>query len=102
MHIDIKTKAIDLTEAIRSSVEERLTKLESELERFGESVEVEVEVGKTTGHHNKGPFFRAEVRIVLPGKSIYAEAEAEDLYVAIREARDRARRQIIEHKEKIG
>src|SRR3989339_496304 len=100
MHVDIKTKGIELTEAIRSAVEQRLAKLESELERFGTAVSLEAVVGKTTEHHNKGPFFRAELRVGLPGKFVYAEAEDEDLYVAIREARDRARRQILDYKSK--
>ncbi|OIO51573.1 ribosomal subunit interface protein [Candidatus Uhrbacteria bacterium CG_4_10_14_0_8_um_filter_58_22] len=100
MHVDIKTKGIELTEVIRSAVEQRLAKLESELERFGTAVSLEAVVGKTTEHHNKGPFFRAELRVGLPGKSVYAEAENEDLYVAIREARDKARRQIVDYKGK--
>jgi ribosomal subunit interface protein len=94
MDFDIKTKNIDLTDAIRSAVDEKMAKLAALVDRFGESVSAEVEVGKTTGHHQKGPFFRAEVHVRLPNKLVYADADHEDMYIAIREARDKAMRQI--------
>lgn len=99
MQFDIKTKNIDLTDAIVSAVQDKMSRLDSILERFGESVTAEVEVGKTTGHHNKGPFFRAEVHVRLPGKLVYADAENEDLYMAVREARDKAKRQILDYRD---
>ncbi|MFC1638913.1 ribosome hibernation-promoting factor, HPF/YfiA family [Patescibacteria group bacterium] len=99
MQLDIKTKDIELTDAIRAAVEERMAKLDKIVARFGESVTAEVEVGKTTGHHAKGPFFRAEVHVRLPNKLVYADAENEDLYMAVREARDRAKRQILDYKD---
>ncbi len=99
MNFDIKTKDIELTEAIRSAVEDKMAKLGPLVERFGESVTAEVEVGKTTGHHNKGAHFRAEVHVRLPGKLIYADAENEDMYMAVREARDKTKRQINDYKE---
>jgi ribosomal subunit interface protein len=101
MDFDIKTKEIDLTDAIVSAVQEKMNKLEALLERFGDAVSVEVEVGKTTQHHAKGPFFRAEVHVRLPNKLIYADAENEDMYMAIREARDKAKRQIVDHKDEL-
>jgi putative sigma-54 modulation protein len=99
MNLDIKTKNIDLTKAIRLSVEEKISKLSSLVERFGDSATAEIEVGKTTEHHKKGPFFRAELHVRLPNKLIYADAENEDLYMAVRDARDKAERQILDYKE---
>ncbi|MEA3249549.1 MAG: ribosome-associated translation inhibitor RaiA [Patescibacteria group bacterium] len=99
MNFDIKTKDIELTDAIFVAVEEKMSKLDAMLERFGESVTVEVEVGKTTQHHAKGPFFRAEVHVRLPNKPVYAHAENEDMYMAVREARDKAKRQILDYKD---
>jgi len=99
MDFDIKTKNIDLTDAIRDAVQSKMAKLGPMVERFGDSVTAEVEVGKTTGHHNKGPHFRAEVHVRLPGKLVYADAENEDMYMAVREARDKAVRQVKDYKE---
>jgi ribosomal subunit interface protein len=101
MEFDIKTKDLDLTDAIFDSVREKMNKLDALLERFGESVSVEVEVGKTTQHHAKGPFYRAEVHVRLPNKLIYADSENEDMYMAVREARDKAKRQIVDYKEEL-
>lgn len=101
MQVDIKTKNIELTDAIRSAVEKKMKSLEKKVERFGESVTAEVEVGKTTHHHHKGEVFRAEVHVRLPGKLVYAEETNEDLYAAVNEATREAERQIIDYKEKL-
>lgn len=101
MQVDIKTKNIELTDAIRSAVEEKMSSLEKKVERFGESVTAEVEVGKTTHHHHKGDVFRAEVHVRLPGKLVYAENTNEDLYAAVNQAKREAERQIIDYKEKL-
>ncbi len=42
-----------------------------------------IEIGKTTNHHNKGQFFKAEFTVHVGGKSFRAEACEEDLYVAL-------------------
>ncbi len=102
MNFGIKTKNIELTEAIRDAVQSKMAKLGPMVERFGDSVSAEVEVGKTTGHHNKGPYFRAEIQISLPGKLVYADAENEDMYMAVREARDKAVRQVKDYKETLA
>jgi hypothetical protein len=41
------------------------------------SVRYDVELAHTTGHHQKGEIFRAEIRIVGPSKDIYVTAERE-------------------------
>lgn len=65
-------------------------------------VEVWAEIEKTTRHHRKGPFFRAECQIGLPGKkSIRAEAENEDLKLAVVEIKDKLQRQLKRYKNKL-
>ena len=53
-----------------------------------QSFSCEVELGKTSAHHQKGEIFRAEMHVVGPGLDAYAAAEHEDLYSAIDEVRD--------------
>lgn len=98
MQIDIKTKNITLTDPIRACVERKLAGLSAKTARFGSSVSVEVEVGMTSKHHKKGPIFRTEVRVRLPGKLVYAEAENLNLYLAIGEAKKEAERQVLAFK----
>jgi len=81
MKINIKATGIELTPAISSYVEKKL----SVLEKFIDNPDVvaQVEVGKTTQHHKAGNIFRAEVHIIGAGRDIYAVSDQEDLYAAI-------------------
>ncbi len=94
MRFSIKTKGIQLTDAIRTAIEKKLASLDKKAARFGASVNGEVEVGKTTKHHKKGLCFRAEIHVRLPGKLVYAEAIHEDLYAALGDAKKEAERQV--------
>jgi ribosomal subunit interface protein len=98
MNLSVKAKNISLTDAIRSYVETKIGALETKVARWGESVSCEVEVGLTTKHHKKGPIFRAEVHVRLPGNLVYAEAEDLNLYVALGDAKKEAERQILAYK----
>lgn len=99
MQVDIKAAGIELTDAIRGFVQEKLDTLDAKTARFGEVVRAEVEVGKTTAHHKKGPVFRAEIHVRLPGKVVYVEAVHEDLYTAITDAKRSAEGMIVKYKE---
>ena len=72
MQFDLKAKNIELTDAIRAFVEQKLSTLDAETARFGEVVRAG-SVGKTTRHHVKGPY-RAEVHVRLPAIR-YADCE---------------------------
>jgi ribosomal subunit interface protein len=102
MRLDIKGSDLEVTDAIRAFTEEKMSALDPKIARFGESVDAEVELSRTTGHHNKGEVYRAEVHVRLPGKLVYAAADHEDLYVAINDARKEAERQIIDYKEMLA
>ncbi|KPJ84738.1 hypothetical protein AMJ57_05570 [Parcubacteria bacterium SG8_24] len=101
MQYDIKAKNIELSDAIRSAVDEKMAALDEVTARFGEVVRGEVEVGKTTKHHKKGPLFRAEIHVILPSKVVYAEALNYDLYIAINDAKKEAERQIVEFRREL-
>jgi ribosomal subunit interface protein len=57
-------------------------------------------VGKTTRHHQQGDIFRAELQMHLPGASLRAETEKDNLYAAIDEAHDELGREIKKWKNK--
>jgi putative sigma-54 modulation protein len=101
MELNIKATNMELTDAIRAFVQEKMNSLDVKTSRFGDVVRGEVEVGKTTNHHQKGDIFRAEVHVRLPGKLVYAEAVHDDLYTAINDAKKEAERQIIDYKEEV-
>lgn len=85
----IKATNTTLTEAITNYVNLKLGK--GVLEKFAGSYEilsVEVDIGKTTEHHNNGEIFRAEVNVAVKGKILRAVSDKEDLYAAIDDVRD--------------
>jgi ribosomal subunit interface protein len=101
MKIDIKATNLDLTPALRVYIDEKIGVLAKFLKRWDMEggVEVWVEVARTTRHHQKGPVFRAEADIRLPGKILRAEDAALDIRVAIDRVRDKLKREIEKYKE---
>ena len=100
MKIKLRAKNFDITPAIDEYVSKKISTLEKFLDTKNESL-CEVEIGRTTKHHNTGDIFKAEVNIVQPGnKQIYAVAEEIDLYTAIDVVRDEAERAIVSRKNK--
>lgn len=100
MNIKIRSINFDLT----PSIEEYVNKKVSSLSKFLNSAEeilCEVEIGRTTRHHNSGDIFKAEINIMVPkGRQVYAVAEKPDLYTAIDIVRDEVEREIVTQKNK--
>ena len=96
MKITIKATNFKLTPPIKNFVEEKINSLEKFLK--DKIIEAFVEVEKTTRHHRKGPFFRAETDLRLPKKILRAEAEEKDLYQAIVRVKDELQRQLKKYK----
>jgi putative sigma-54 modulation protein len=102
MHItSIKGTNLTLTDAIKSRVESKALALEKLTKDFEPAAELCVEVGKSTKHHAKGPYFFAELQLSVPGSQLRAVCEEEDLYHAIGQARDQLRRQLKDYKDKL-
>ncbi len=100
MNIKIRSINFDLTPAIEDYVNKKISSLNKFLSG-GEEILCEVEIGRTTKHHNSGDIFKAEVNIVVPGsRQVYAKAEEADLYTAIDIVRDEAERVIVSVKNK--
>lgn len=97
---EIKGTTIDLTDAIKKYVEDKLAAVAKLTTKF-EPCDVSVDVGKTTEHHRKGDVFKAEFNLTIPGTLLRAEAEKDDLYAAIDEASSDLSRQIKKFKEKM-
>lgn len=108
MKIIIKTKNIELTDAIEEFINDKIGSLnkfikilqEEKVERGKPLGEFFVEIEKETMHHRKGPFFKAEVKLHLPGKTIVAESENEDLKSSIVEIKDKMQQELKKYKLK--
>ncbi|MBU4154484.1 MAG: ribosome-associated translation inhibitor RaiA [Proteobacteria bacterium] len=107
MKIIIRSKNIKLDKTLDDFIEEKIGSLRKFINilrkggGIGKSpVEVFVEIEKETRHHQTGPFFRTEVQMRLPGKSIRVEARGMDLNLAVVEVKDELQREIKEYKER--
>jgi ribosomal subunit interface protein len=101
MKIKITTPNIDLTHAIESYVEEKMRSVEKfAIPHQSENPIMEVEIGKTTNHHQSGDVFRAEVNMRVRGKHFRATSEGSDLYAAIDDVRNELVRELSSHKDK--
>ena len=98
MNIKIKSTKLELTDAIRGYVEEKINMLEKYLGNIP-VINCDFEVERMTGHH-KGEVFRAEVNLEVPGEVLRVEKSEEDLYKAIDKVKDHLELAIIKHREK--
>lgn len=100
MKTHIKTKNIDLTDSIKSHVETKVSELEKFIHHPLESVEVWVEVGKSTMHHKQGDVFEAVIDVKMPGNVARAEESTNDLYNSVNQVVDELKRELRKIKEK--
>ncbi|MFA5431779.1 MAG: ribosome-associated translation inhibitor RaiA [Candidatus Paceibacterota bacterium] len=102
MNIKIKATNIELTDYLLKLVDQKIKKIEKLLPSIPDLI-VEVEIGKTTQHHQKGDLFRAEVQVEVPGgKMLRAVSKKEDFRSALTDAREELEVQIKKHKEKMS
>jgi len=83
ININIKATNIELTNTIRDYVYSKIGTLEKIIGDH-ENVNIFVEIGKESNHHNKGEdVFMAEVRMRFNSKDYYVKNFNSDLYAAI-------------------
>ncbi|MCR6685167.1 ribosome-associated translation inhibitor RaiA [Pseudoxanthomonas sp.] len=91
MRIETYGQQIEVTPALREYVEEKLQRLGR---HFEQSLEVRVQLGlRKPSHH-------AAADLVVPGKTLHADADGENMYAAIDLLADKLDRLILKHKEK--
>lgn len=94
MNINIKATNTTLTDAIRNTIETKLSAIEGFL-RPEDKIHVEIE---EETHHKTGQFSRVEINIAPHG--FYADATANDFYEAIDLAIPKIKQQLSKHKDK--
>lgn len=92
--LQITARDIELTPAIENAIRSRIAKLETFYDRI---MGCRVMIEAPHRHHHKGMLFNVRIRLTLPGGELTVGREPhEDLYVAIRDACNAARRQLQE------
>ena len=93
MQINITGHHIDVTDALRTYVSEKITKLSRHFDHVT-NVHVILTVEKQSQ--------RAEATVHVSGTDLFAQHDTEDMYASIDGLIDKLDRQIVKHKEKIS
>ena len=91
MQVNISGHQLDVTDAMREYVGEKLGKLERHFDKIT-NVQVIMQVEKLKQ--------QVEATLHVAGREVVANAEHEDMYAAIDLLTDKLDRQLIKHKEK--
>ena len=111
MNIIIKTKNIELGAPLEAFINKKIGGLKKFLGAFqshalpmteGRNLfDTFVEVERDSNHHKQGKVFKAEVKIYMPGRNLFAKASAENIITAISEVRDELETEIRKYKAKV-
>ena len=97
--LQITIHGIDQSEALETHISDKAKKLDEFFDRIM-SCRVVVEVPHK--HHHQGKQFNVRIDIGVPGSEIVVNRDhAEDVYVALRDAFDAAKRQLEDYAHKI-
>jgi ribosomal subunit interface protein len=100
MSLNIKTKNFDLTPAVSDYLNKRLEALQKFHSTESPTAIIEVELSKTTRHHEQGRIFYAEINLSIGGKLHRAVSERETIQEAIDEVKDEILRELRKDKRK--
>jgi len=92
MQVSITGHHVELTDALRDYVNEKLARLERHFDKV-----MDVHVILTVEKLNQ----KAEATLHMSGNDVHAEAVTEDMYASIDGLVDKLDRQIVKHKEKV-
>ncbi len=97
--LDITLRGMAPSEAVEAKVRQRALGLERYSRRI---VRCEVWIRGDSGHHRKGPIYGIRIRLTVPEEEIVVDFQAveEDVYVAIRQAFDAARRKLEDYERR--
>ena len=99
MNININFTKLDPTEAIKAYATERAEDLATYFEGI---LSVDIDLGRTSDHHEKGKVFYAEYNVSIPGQMVRVSKQAEDLYKAIEKVKDHMKVELEKYKGKMN
>ncbi len=100
MKITKKATNTEFNEALEFYLDKHLISHVERLVGEDDSVSLSIEVGKMSRHHHKGDVFRAEATLFVDGTTLRAEAERDDLHVAIDGTREELVRELTKLRKK--
>ena len=98
MNIIIKSHTMELTSAIRDYAMEKMNTLTV---RDRDHVQLQIELGRSEGHHQRGEHYYCKVHTVIGSRSIHIECVKDDMYKAIDAARDKVDEELSQKKDRL-
>ncbi|MCK5212242.1 ribosome-associated translation inhibitor RaiA [Candidatus Parcubacteria bacterium] len=99
MQINIKATKIELSDEIKSYIQEKMDMLDKYLGSIS-VINCDVEIAMAVGNQNKGKIFRCEVNLSVPGELLRVEKTEKELFKAIDKVKDHLARSIRRYKQK--
>lgn len=99
MKINLKATKIEITDAIKNYIQEKIDMSEKYLGTT-QVLNCDVEIERIIGGQNKGDVFRAEVNLEVPHELLRVEKTEDDLYKAIDKVKDHLDEIITTYREK--
>jgi len=90
--LEVSTRDVTLSPQIEAELRKRADKLERHYNRIT-SCRIALERPTGNHHHDGGPY-RVRVDVTVPGTELVADKQAEEVFIAIRDAFDAAERQV--------
>jgi ribosomal subunit interface protein len=90
--LEISTRDVTLSPQIEAELSKRASRLERRYNRVT-SCRIALERPNGNHHHDGGPY-RVRVDVTVPGSELVADKQAEEIFIAIRDAFDAAERQV--------
>lgn len=100
MHTIITGVHMEVTDAIRVYILEKMHSLEKFVNHDDTSAQLNIELSKTSNHHVNGQIFQAEAILHIRGKETALKTTQDDLYKAIDVLKDMLTRELAQHKDK--
>ena len=100
MNTKIKATNLDLSDQITAFIHDKLSAVEKILDSDDESILCEIEIGKSSNHHNSGDIYRAEINLKTAGHNYRAVEDKDDLENSILKVRDEIIRIVNKNQDK--
>jgi len=101
MQTKIKASRLELTDALKNYIENKMDMLDKYLGKRVKVINSDFEIEKAIGGQHKGEIFRAEANLQVPQEVLRVEKTEKDMYKAIDKVKDHMVLAIKKYKEKL-